>query len=187
MQTSFSFESRLFIVCGPSCAGKTTLAEYLAERYGYYHIEASDFMYLSYYQRHDVSLVTDIGNFAEQALRDQSEIVAEQALQNIQQSKPVPVIVTGFRSAAEIEWFRDHYMGKYPVEIVYVTADQAIRSARSLIRQREGEAENWEAFVRRDTQQAAMGLTELEMCFAAIGYPILATVRLAYYGETQAD
>lgn len=167
VQTSFGFESQLFIVCGPSCAGKTTLAEYLAERYGYYHIEASDFMYLSYYQRHGVSPVTDIGDFAEQALRDQPEIVAEQVLQNIQQNKPAPVIVTGFRSAAEIEWFRDHYMGKYPVEVVYVTADQAIRYARSLIRQREGEAEDQEAFVRRDAQQAAMGLAELGRYFAA--------------------
>lgn len=167
VQSSFGFESRLFIVCGPSCAGKTTLAEYLAERYGYYHIEASDFMYLSYYQRHGVIPVTNIGNFAEQALRDQPEIVAEQVLQNILQNKPAPVIVTGFRSAAEIEWFRDHYMGKYPVEVVYVTADQATRYARSLIRQREGEAEGREAFVRRDAQQAAMGLAELERYFAA--------------------
>lgn len=167
VQTSFGFDSRLFIVCGPSCAGKTTLAEYLAERYGYYHIEASDFMYLSYYQRHGVSLVTDIGDFAEQALRDQPEIVAEQVLQNIQQNKPVPVIVTGFRSPAEIEWFSDHYIGKYPVEVVYVIADQAIRYARSLIRQRDGEAADREAFVRRDAQQAAMGLAELEKCFAS--------------------
>lgn len=167
VQASFGFESRLFIVCGPSCAGKTTLAEYLADRYGYYHIEASDFMYLSYYQRHGVTPVTDIGNFAEQALRDQPEIVAEQVLQNIQQNKPAPVIITGFRAAAEIEWFRDHYIGKYPVEVVYVTADQAIRYERSLIRQREGEAEGREAFVRRDAQQAAMGLAELKRCLAS--------------------
>ncbi len=167
VQTSFGFDSRLFIVCGPSCAGKTTLAEYLAERYGYYHIEASDFMYLSYYQRHGVSPITDIGGFAEQALRDQPEIVAEQVLRNIQQNKPAPVIVTGFRSAAEIEWFRDHYMGKYPVEIVYVTADQAIRYERSSVRRREGEAEDREAFEQRDAQQAAMGLAELEKCFVS--------------------
>jgi dephospho-CoA kinase/inosine/xanthosine triphosphate pyrophosphatase family protein len=167
VQTSFSFDSRLFIVCGPSCAGKTTLAEYLAGHYGYYHIEASDFMYLSYYQRHGVSPVVNIGDFAEQALRDQPEIVAEQVLQNIRQNKSVPVIVTGFRALAEIEWFRDHYTGKYPVEVVYVTADQEIRYERSLNRQREGEAESREAFLRRDAQQAAMGLAELESCFVS--------------------
>lgn len=167
VQTSFGFDSRLFIVCGPSCAGKTTLAEYLAERYGYYHIEASDFMYLSYYQRHGVAPVADIGDFAEQALRDQPEIVAEQVLQNIRQNKLAPVIITGFRSLAEIEWFRDHYTGKYPVEVVYVTADQAIRYERSSIRRREGEAQDSEAFVRRDAQQAAMGLAELEKLFSS--------------------
>lgn len=71
VQTSLDFGPSLFIVCGPTCAGKTTLAEYLADRYGYFHIEASDFMYLSYYQRHGVTSKIAIGDFAEQALREQ--------------------------------------------------------------------------------------------------------------------
>lgn len=165
VQTSFDFGPRLFIVCGPSCAGKTTLAEYLAERYGYYHIEASDFMYLSYHQRHGVASAVEIGDFAEQALREQPEIVAEQVLRNIEQHEPMPVIVTGFRSPAEVDWFRRYYMGKYSMEVVYVAADQAIRYSRSVTRRREGEADGWEDFVQRDNQQAAMGLTELEKGF----------------------
>ncbi len=169
VQTSFDFDSLLFVICGPSCAGKTTLAEYLAEHYGYYHIEASDFMYLSYYQRHGVSAITNIGDFAEQALREQPEIVAEKIIQNIHSNKsmPVPVIVTGFRSPMEIDWFCYHYSGKSAIEIVYITADEAIRYSRSLTRRREGEAEDLETFVRRDTQQAAMGLSELEKRFEA--------------------
>lgn len=167
VQTSFDFDSPLFIACGPSCAGKTTLAEYLADHYSYYHIEASDFMYLSYYQRHGVSSITNIGDFAEQALREQPEIVAEKILRNIQLNKPVPVIITGFRSPAELDWFCHYYTGKYPIEVVYVTADETIRYSRSLMRQREGEAEGREAFVQRDAQQAAMGLAELERNFVS--------------------
>ncbi|MBZ0243521.1 MAG: ATP-binding protein, partial [Bacteroidales bacterium] len=162
VQTSFDFDCPLFIVCGPSCAGKTTLAEYLADHYGYYHIEASDFMYLSYYQRHGVSSIMNIGDFAEQALREQPEIVAEKILRNISLNKPVQVIITGFRSPMELEWFCHHYTGRNPIEVVYVTADEAVRYSRALLRQREGEAEDREVFIRRDIQQAAMGLEELE-------------------------
>ncbi len=161
-QASFGFDSPLFIVCGPSCAGKTTLAEYLAEHYGYYHIEASDFMYLSYYQRHGISNIANIGDFAEHALREQPEIVAEQVLQNIQSNKPTPVIITGFRAPSEVEWFRHHYSGKYTIEFVYVTADDEARYFRSLRRLRDGKAEDRETFARRDAQQAAMGLAEME-------------------------
>lgn len=162
VQASFDFDSYLFIVCGPSCAGKTTLAEYLADHYGYYHIEASDFMYMSYYQRHGVPDVINIGDFAKQALLEQPEIVAAKILINIQLNKSVPVIITGFRSPAELDWFYKYYTGKYSIEAVYVTADEGIRYFRSLTRQREGEAEDMEVFVRRDAEQAAMGLVDME-------------------------
>lgn len=167
VQSSFDFDSPLFIVCGPSCAGKTTLVEYLAKHYGYYHIEASDFMYLSYYQRHGVASITNIGDFAEQALREQPEIVAEKILRNIQQNKLVPVIITGFRSPLELDWFYKHYAGQYPIEAVYVTADEATRYSRSLARQRDGEAGSKDDFVRRDAQQSQMGLADMEKRLAS--------------------
>jgi dephospho-CoA kinase/inosine/xanthosine triphosphate pyrophosphatase family protein len=155
----------LFVICGPSCAGKTTLAGYLAEQYGYYHIEASDFMYLSYYQRHGVASSVNIGDFAEQALRDQPEIVAEQILHNIQENKARAVVVTGFRSPLEVDWFQRYYMDGYPIVAVYVAADAALRFERSVIRQRDDEAANRERFNQRDAQQAAMGLEELARRF----------------------
>lgn len=165
VQNSLEVEEPLFIICGPTCAGKTTLAEYLAEHYGYYHIEASDFMYLSYYQRHGVDSSVNIGDFAEQALCDQPEIVAEQILSNILANKAGPVVITGFRSPLEVDWFQRYYMGGYPIVVVYVTADATLRFERSVIRQRDDEAGNRETFDRRDAQQAAMGLEELERRF----------------------
>jgi inosine/xanthosine triphosphate pyrophosphatase family protein len=45
----------LLIVCGFTCAGKTTISQYLLKAHGYRHIEASDFMYLNFYLRHDPS------------------------------------------------------------------------------------------------------------------------------------
>jgi dephospho-CoA kinase/inosine/xanthosine triphosphate pyrophosphatase family protein len=165
VQNNLEVDESLFVICGPSCAGKTTLAEYLAERYGYYHIEASDFMYLSYYQRHGFASSVNIGDFAEQALCDQPEIVAEQILSNILANKAGPVVITGFRSPLEVDWFQRYYMGGYPIVVVYVTADATLRFKRSVTRQRDDEAGNRETFDRRDAQQATMGLEELERLF----------------------
>jgi inosine/xanthosine triphosphate pyrophosphatase family protein len=58
------------ILCGHTCAGKTTASQHLARRFGYLHIEASDFMYLSYFYRHGYQGPAAIGDFAEQALVD---------------------------------------------------------------------------------------------------------------------
>ncbi|PPD18797.1 MAG: hypothetical protein CTY24_12315 [Methylobacter sp.] len=164
-QQNLDVEEPLIIICGPSCAGKTTLAEYLAGKFGYYHIEASDFMYLSYYQRHGVTSTVKIGDFAEQALKDQPEIVARQILQNIQENKANLVVVTGFRSPLEIEWFQNYYTGEHPILVCFVTADADIRFMRSVSRNRDETASNRDTFDSADKQQFAMGLGEIENRF----------------------
>jgi len=151
----------LFVICGPSCAGKTTLAEHLADSYGYYHIEASDFMYRSYYQRHGVSSTVPIGDFAEQALQDQPEIVAEQVLEDIRFNRPVATVITGFRSPKELIWFYEHYDCHQPIVPVYIDAKPKIRFERSCLRGREATQDTWERFECRDLQQFSMGLGEL--------------------------
>ncbi|AEF99787.1 non-canonical purine NTP pyrophosphatase [Methylomonas methanica] len=151
----------LFVICGPSCAGKTTMAEYLADSYGYYHIEASDFMYRSYYQRHGVSSTVPIGDFAEQALQDQPEIVAEQVLEDIRSNQPLATVITGFRSPKELTWFYEHYDGHQPIVPVYIDAKPKIRFERSCLRRRESTQDTLERFERRDLQQFSMGLGEL--------------------------
>lgn len=165
IQTNFDFGAKLFVICGPTCAGKTTLAEYLATKYGYWHIEASDYMRLNYYQRHGVNENLDIGGFAAQALKEKPEIVAEQILNNIKQLETIPVIITGFRSPAELEWLRNNYSGNFTIELVFVDAEPEIRYARSVNRQRESDSESKEEFFQRDTQQAKMGLAEFKHAY----------------------
>lgn len=164
-QQNLDVEEPLFIICGPSCAGKTTLAEYLAGKFGYYHIEASDFMYLSYYQRHGVNSTVKIGDFAEQALQDQPEIVAQQILQNIQENKANLVVVTGFRSPLEIDWFQNYFTGGHPILVCFVTADADIRFERTVSRNRDETATNRGIFDLANKQQLAMGLGEIENRF----------------------
>lgn len=166
-QQVLEIEEPIFIICGPSCAGKTTLAEYLAKKYGLYHIEASDFMYLSYYQRHGVSSTVKIGDFAEQALNDQPEIVARQILENIYEAKANLVVITGFRSPLEITWFQKYYAGGHPIVVCFVKADADIRFIRSVNRNREKISTSRKVFDLTDKQQLGMGLGEIEKQFAS--------------------
>ena len=158
-----SINHKLFIVCGPSCAGKTTLAEYLREKFGFLHIEASDYMRLSFYERNNTEAPFDIGDYAAKLLKEKPEIVAEQIIRSLQLLVATPVIITGFRSPLEIDWFCDHYSGNLSIEIVYVDAEQEARYQRSVNRRRDGEAANKQEFLFRDKQQATMGLTDVQV------------------------
>ena len=81
-QLNFQLDQRTnLILCGYTCSGKTTASQHLARRFGYLHIEASDFMHLSYYYRHGFRSVTTIDDFAESALAQQPTIAAEKVVE----------------------------------------------------------------------------------------------------------
>lgn len=149
-----------FIVCGPSCAGKTTLADYLVNNYNYYHVEASDFMYLSYYERHGTNSDVLIGDFAEDALKNNPAVVADQIIEHIKKNKSIPIVITGFRDPREIESFLSNYKGDFGINIVYVDTDQGIRYIRFIKRGRDPLDENvtLDDFKKKDEQQNNMGL-----------------------------
>jgi dephospho-CoA kinase/inosine/xanthosine triphosphate pyrophosphatase family protein len=153
------FEPYCFVVCGPSCSGKSTLADHLTQKYNYYHIEASDYMHLSFYNRHGVSSGIKIADFAEQALKENSSIVADQIVKDINKLKLTPVIVTGFRSPLEIEYLVRNYNGGLYIQSVFVDADQEERHKRSLKRDRHDAQKTLEEFKARDEQQGNMGLS----------------------------
>lgn len=156
------FEPICFIICGPTCAGKTTLAEYLNEKYNYYHLEASDFMYLSYYQTHGIDSGVNIGDFAEKALIDNPYIVTNQIIEHIKKFNNVPIIVTGFRNPEEIEGFKKLYRGGLNIEVIYVDASGIIRYERSVNRQRQDSVKTIDAFNEKDAQQLRMGLLKIK-------------------------
>lgn len=149
-----------FIVSGPTCAGKTTLAEYMVNRYGYYHIEASDFMYLHYYKKLGIGSSITISEFAKKALAEKPDIVVEEILKYLETIEERPVIITGLRTIKEIEAFFQKYKGSYSIEIVSVNANENIRLNRYLIRNRGGTATREKFYI--DSQlQYEMGLASL--------------------------
>jgi inosine/xanthosine triphosphate pyrophosphatase family protein/cytidylate kinase len=155
------FPLPLFVVCGPTCSGKTTIADHLAEQYGYYHIEASDLMYVSYYDSHGVGSSVRIGDFAEKALSENPCIVVDQVIELINEAREVPVVVTGFRAPGELLCFQRKYSGGSDIEEVFVDADQQTRFHRSFNRRRPDSRRTYEDFVLTDRQQERMGLETL--------------------------
>jgi len=150
----------LFVICGPTCAGKTTLAEYLARNYGYYHVEASDFMYLSYYERFGVGSEVNIGEFAKEILHENPAIVSEQILQHLKQLNSSPVVISGFRAPEETEHFTENYVGISGVEVITLDAPFDIRLERYLRRDRIENASP-QAFDLDSKVQNEMGLVRL--------------------------
>ncbi|RMH39990.1 MAG: hypothetical protein D6694_10530 [Gammaproteobacteria bacterium] len=159
-QASLPIFPPLFVVCGPTCAGKTTLAEFVTQKYGYYHIEASDFMHLAYYERHGADSPVGIADFALKALKERPSIVAEKILEFIAGLGDIPIILTGFRAREEFDYFKDKYNGRHRPELIVVDADEITRLQRYLDRNRGGNASK-ERFLYENQLQDQMGLDVL--------------------------
>ena len=147
------------LLCGYTCSGKTTASQYLARRFGYLHVEASDFMHLSYYYRHGFRGQTPIGDFAERALAEKPTIAAERVVEYMLENLEEPLVISGFRSPSEVTYL-DQMMGDYGKRFLYrfVEADEAERFARLRARARPGDNLNQQEFHERDLQQQRMGL-----------------------------
>ncbi|MBZ9847419.1 AAA family ATPase [Mesorhizobium sp. CA14] len=148
-----------YIVCGYTCAGKTTASQYLARSFNYLHVEASDFMHLAYYMRHDVPDHISIGDFAEQALIEKPEIAAVAIAKYLEADLESPCVISGFRSITEIDWLVEK-LGEYGKQfrIVFVNSSEAARFGRMVKRSRSGDVNDIARFRSRDEQQKRMGL-----------------------------
>lgn len=157
---------RNFIVCGYTCAGKTTASQYLARYYDYLHVEASDFMHLAYHIRHDAQGDIPIGDFAEKALAAKPEIAAEKIAEYLGEDPLAPTVISGFRSPEEVTWLTKHFVdqGKQ-FRVIFIDSPEAKRFDRMNARNRGGDVRTIEQFKERDEQQRRMGLDKI--CAAA--------------------
>ena len=120
----------MLVVCGFTCAGKTTISQHLMEKYDYIHIEASDFMYLNYFRRHGVGKDISINDFAEEALKVQPHIAARDIVDYVEEVDYLPVVISGFRNVQELEYVRSKFRCREELKFVFVKASQEIRFAR---------------------------------------------------------
>jgi len=154
------FDASTFLLLGSTCAGKSTLADYMAKKYKYYHIEASDFMYLEYYRRHGVNPNVSIGDFAQKALEDNPTIVAKQVVEFCNKLGSIPIVISGFRTLKEVKYFQNHHLKN--IKSVYIDTERDIRYERCKKRNRSDAALTIDKFKKKDAQQYAMGVTVLE-------------------------
>ena len=151
----------LFLVCGPSGAGKTTIAEKLASDFGYMHFEASDFMRRAFYERLGRYTSMRLSEFAASVLSEEPWVVPEGILEYFENFDGSPLVITGFRSPLELESFRSLYKGEEEVLAVYVEAPRQVRYDRVRKRHRNDAPESKAAMIRKDREQDAMGLTSI--------------------------
>jgi len=154
------FDASIFILVSSTCAGKSTLAEYMADTHGYYHIEASDFMYLEYHKRHGVGSSVAIGDFAQKALEDDPTIVAKQVVEFCRTLASVPIVISGFRTEKETMYFQEKNQKK--VQVLFIDTEQDIRYERCKERNRADAVMTSKKFKAKDLQQYDMGIRILE-------------------------
>ncbi|MGO3869282.1 MAG: non-canonical purine NTP pyrophosphatase [Alcaligenes sp.] len=148
-----------FVICGPSCSGKSTTANWLRDKYELLHIEASDFMYKAFWERHGPDPDVSIGNFAEAALQTQPGIVAQPIARFLREIRSSGAVVTGFRSTKEVEIFQQELGSGIELALMYLDASVPTRLTRALARGRDGVTP--EKFAKRDEQEIRMGVLEI--------------------------
>ncbi|MFA6155884.1 non-canonical purine NTP pyrophosphatase [Mesorhizobium sp.] len=150
------------ILSGYTCSGKTTASQYLSRSFGYLHVEASDFMHLSYYYRHGYRGPLSIGDFAENALAQKPTIAAEKVVEYILDNLPYPVVISGFRAQPEVVFLEQEMAsrGKHFLKL-FVDADEQVRFERLRARARPGDNLSIDEFRARDAQQLRMGLENI--------------------------
>jgi dephospho-CoA kinase len=164
VQMKFDLDvGRNIILCGYTCAGKTLSSQFMTLKYGYLHVEASDFMHLSYLYRHGYKGPIAIGDFAEAALAQKPEIAAEQVVEYLNAHPHLPTVISGFRSPEEVNYLQSAFAeGGRHFDVIFIDADESLRFQRINERRRPGDDIPLEKFRDRDAQQRRMGLDEIQ-------------------------
>lgn len=155
------FPSFDFIFCGPTCSGKTVLAFFISRKFGYLHIEASDFMKKIFYERHGLDSSLDIHDFAKEALNLDPGVIANQVADYILTNQPYRFVVTGFRSAEEIEILQTR-LNREDIKLIYIDSPVDVRFLRNQVRDRSDRTDDYDDFVRRNEVQDSMGLSSIQ-------------------------
>lgn len=152
----------IFIVSGPTCAGKTSIGNYLLENFNYYHIEASDFMTLKYLETHGTKFQIDKGRFAFEILRINPTVVVNLILDYMISKKIYNnVVITGFRTSNEVLSFSKNFPSD-SLKFIYIEADLNQRFLRWQERKRDEVLFTYEKFIEINEIQTEMGLEKIK-------------------------
>ena len=150
-----------FIVCGRTCSGKSTLGKHLVDDYGYYHIEASEFMTHKRLDTHGTKLKVDKHLFAAEVLKTEPVFVVNRLIEYMHRNNIYDrFVITGFRTKEEIQDFLVRFHSER-LRIVFVNTCFEERFRRWKLRQREQDDYTEERFKAIDKVQEGMGIGEI--------------------------
>ena len=150
-----------FIVCGRTCSGKSTLGKYLVDDYGYYHIEASEFMTHKRLETHGTRSNVDKHLFAAEVLKTEPVFVVNRLIEYMHTNHIYDrFVITGFRTKEEIQAFLTKFHAER-LKLVFVNTSFEERFRRWKLRQREQDVYTEERFRDIDRLQDGMGIAEV--------------------------
>lgn len=151
-----------FLICGPTCSGKTTFGRYLADNYGYYHVEASQFMTMKYWETHGINSSIDKHDFACKVLNATPFFVADKTIDFIEgKGFARGFVITGFRSPDEVKRFCN-FSSLTDIHVIYIDSQFDIRYKRWKSRNRDDETYTRDRFARINSIQNSMGVCDIK-------------------------
>lgn len=147
-----------FVVTGRTCAGKTTIGKYMVEKYGYYHIEASEFMTQRLLETQGTMSDVDKHEFASEVLKVDPLFVANRLVDFMHENDIIDkFVITGFRTQAEVEAFRKSFHGSR-LNYIFISSKYEERCKRWMRRHREVDFYTEDRFKAIDGVQEGMGV-----------------------------
>lgn len=143
------------IICivGPSCAGKTTSAEYIESETGGEYFEASNFVRSRYAE---CSFEGEIMDFVKEEFREKGKgTFAYPICDEINGSNSALSIISGFRTQEEIEVIRNEFDSIY---VVGVYANSLLRYQRKLKRDNPKSGYTYRDFLQKDFTEYSFGI-----------------------------
>jgi len=155
-------DQKVFVVVGHTCAGKTTFGEY-AQNAGLNFVEASGVLRMIAQSEG----LSDSDSFSlAQTTLDQfgPDVVARKVVQ-LYPKIDRGLVITGFRTIEELEFFKKHVAS---AQVVLIEASERTRYQRHLERGRYGSIRSLEQFRTHDVKQWSLGLLRVAEDFADV-------------------
>ena len=150
-----------FIICGRTCAGKSTIGKYLVDEYGYYHIEASEFVTHKRLETHGTTTRVDKHVYAAKLLEVEPVFVVNRLIEYMHDKNiHDKFVITGFRTKDEIETFQNCFHSDR-LRLVFVDSSFDERFRRWMLRQRDVDNYTKDRFHEIDVVQEEMGVGEI--------------------------
>jgi len=154
---------RCILIVGPSNAGKTTLGQHIASRFGYVHIEMSSFAWQRFRKYPDFN--RSMQDFMEDVVwsSEEKDVIAKDLLA----AKPdlQKVVICGPRAVEEIETLRGE---TWDCRTIFLHANASLRYARySSAMQQSRYQLSYEELVKKDLREYAWGIARAG-CLSAV-------------------